>query len=59
MLFTTWWVQGCSEKRKKEKRAYMEMDEGCGEAVQALVEKNFGLLPQHQSLLLLLHDDRC
>jgi hypothetical protein len=51
--------QGCSEKRKKEKRAYMEMDEGRGEAVQALVEKNFGLLPQHQSLLLLLHDDRC
>jgi hypothetical protein len=59
MLFTTWWVQGCSEKRKKEKKAYMEMDEGRGEAVLALVEKNFGHLPQHQSLLLLLHDERC
>jgi hypothetical protein len=35
------------------------MDEGHGEAVVALVEKNFGHLPKHQSLLLLLHDERC
>jgi predicted Fe-S protein YdhL (DUF1289 family) len=57
MLFTTWWVQGCS-KKEKEIKTYMEMDEGCGEAVLALVEKNFGHLHQHQSLLLLLHDER-
>jgi hypothetical protein len=42
----------------------MEMDEGRGEVVLALVEKNFGLghllvhLPQHQSLLLLLQNER-
>jgi predicted Fe-S protein YdhL (DUF1289 family) len=50
-------VQGCS-KKQKEIKTYMEMDEGCGEAVLALVEKNFGHLHQHQSLLLLLHDER-
>jgi hypothetical protein len=37
----------------------MEMDEGHGEVVLALVERNFGHLPQHQYLLLLLHDERC
>jgi hypothetical protein len=57
-LFTTWWVQSCSEKKKGIK-TYMEMDEGHGEVVLALVERNFGHLPQHQYLLLLLHDERC
>jgi hypothetical protein len=38
---------GLQRKEKKEKKAYMEMDEGRGEAVLALVEKNFGHLPQH------------
>jgi hypothetical protein len=29
MLFTTWWVQGCSKKIEGgQKKAYMEMDEG-------------------------------
>jgi hypothetical protein len=36
----------------------MEMDKRRGEAVLALVEKKFGHLPQHQSLLLLLHDEK-
>jgi hypothetical protein len=50
---------GLQQKQKRNKKAYMEMDEGRGEVVLALVEKNFGHLPQHQSLLLLLHDERC
>jgi hypothetical protein len=48
-----------AKTEKRNKKAYMEMDEGRGEVVLALVEKNFGHLPQHQSLLLLLHDERC
>jgi hypothetical protein len=35
----------------------MEMDEGRGEVVLALVGKNFGHLPQYQSLMLLLQDE--
>jgi hypothetical protein len=58
MLFTTWWVRGCSKKREGGKKAYMEIDERSREAVLALVEKHFGHLHQHQSLLLLLHDER-
>jgi hypothetical protein len=59
MLFTTWWVRGCSKKKERgTKKAYMEMDEGGREAVLALVEKHFGHLHQHRSLLLLLHDER-
>jgi hypothetical protein len=49
---------GARLQREREKKAYMEVDEGCGEVVLALVEKNFGHLPQHQSLLL-LHGERC
>jgi hypothetical protein len=49
---------GCKVAARKRKKAYMEVDEGRGEAVLDLVEKNFGHLPQHQSLLL-LHDERC
>jgi hypothetical protein len=41
-----------------DKKVYMEMDEGGREAVLALVEKHFGHLHQHRSLLLLLHDER-
>jgi hypothetical protein len=33
------------KKKKGNKKVYMEMDEGRGEAVLALVEKNFGHLP--------------
>jgi hypothetical protein len=33
--------------QRKEKKPYMEMDEGRGEAVLALVEKNFGHLSQY------------
>jgi hypothetical protein len=50
---------GLQRKEKKRKKAYIEMDEGRGEVVLALVEKNYGHLPQHQSLLLMLHDERC
>jgi hypothetical protein len=46
------------KEKKRNKKVYMEMDEGRGEAVLALVGQNFGHLPQHQSLLL-LHDERC
>jgi hypothetical protein len=49
------WV---AAKKRGTKKAYMEMDEGDREAVLALVEKHFGHLHQHQSLLLLLHDER-
>jgi hypothetical protein len=45
-------------KKEGDKKAYMEIDEGCREAILALVEKHFGHLHQHQSLLLLLHDER-
>jgi hypothetical protein len=58
MLITTWWVHGLQQKKRGTKKAYMEMDEGDREAVLALVEKHFGHLHQHQSLLLLLHDER-
>jgi hypothetical protein len=46
------------KKKRGDKKAYMEMDEGSGEVVLALVDKHFGHLHQHQCLLLLLHDER-
>jgi hypothetical protein len=41
-----------------KKKAYMEMDERVRGAILAPMEKHFGHLHQHQSLLLLLHDER-
>jgi hypothetical protein len=52
------WLQQKKERGGGDKKVYMEMDEGGREAVLALVEKHFGHLHQHRSLLLLLHDER-